>query len=387
MRILHCLRAPVGGLFRHVLDLAEEQANRGHDVGILADSNAEDRLTSAKFASVAPRLTLGLARVPMRRQPGLGDLFATRTVRAHAAKLDLDVLHGHGAKGGAYARLAARGLARRGQRIASFYTPHGGSLNLKPGSIEQRVLMLIERGLESVTTGLIFESAHAARVYRERISAKGAPHRIVPNGLKIADFKSVKPGPDATDVLFVGELRHLKGVDILLDALAELKDRRVTTTIVGSGPDEAAFKEMSSALGLADLVRFTGALPIRKAFALGRVMVVPSRAESFPYVVLEASAAGMPLIATNVGGIPEIVAGSDTALIEPGNISALVASLTATLDDPQSALDRAARLKARVTRKFTVAAMTDSILSFYAASAIRTERLPSMTAKLQSHRS
>jgi glycosyltransferase involved in cell wall biosynthesis len=387
MRILHCLRAPVGGLFRHVLDLAEEQANRGHDVGILADSNAEDRLTSAKFASVAPRLTLGLARVPMRRQPGLGDLFATRAVRAHAAKLDLDVLHGHGAKGGAYARLAARGLARRGQRIASFYTPHGGSLNLKPGSIEQRVLMLIERGLESVTTGLIFESAHAARVYRERISAKGAPHRIVPNGLKIADFKSVKPGPDATDVLFVGELRHLKGVDILLDALAELKDRRVTTTIVGSGPDEAAFKEMSSALGLADLVRFTGALPIRKAFALGRVMVVPSRAESFPYVVLEASAAGVPLIATNVGGIPEIVAGSDTALIEPGNISALVASLTATLDDPQSALDRAARLKARVTRKFTVAAMTDSILSFYAASAIRTERLPSMTAKLQSHRS
>jgi glycosyltransferase involved in cell wall biosynthesis len=387
MRILHCLRAPVGGLFRHVLDLAEEQANRGHDVGILADSNAEDRLTSAKFASVAPRLTLGLARVPMRRQPGLGDLFATRAVRAHAAKLDLDVLHGHGAKGGAYARLAARGLARRGQRIASFYTPHGGSLNLKPGSIEQRVLMLIERGLESVTTGLIFESAHAARVYRERISAKGAPHRIVPNGLKIADFKSVKPGPDATDVLFVGELRHLKGVDILLDALAELKDRRVTATIVGSGPDEAAFKEMSSALGLADLVRFTGALPIRKAFALGRVMVVPSRAESFPYVVLEASAAGMPLIATNVGGIPEIVAGSDTALIEPGNISALVASLTATLDDPQSALDRAARLKARVTRKFTVAAMTDSILSFYAASAIRTERLPSMTAKLQSHHS
>jgi glycosyltransferase involved in cell wall biosynthesis len=387
MRILHCLRAPVGGLFRHVLDLAEEQANRGHDVGILADSNAEDRLTSAKFASVAPRLTLGLARVPMRRQPGLGDLFATRAVRAHAAKLDLDVLHGHGAKGGAYARLAARGLGRRGQRIASFYTPHGGSLNLKPGSIEQRVLMLIERGLESVTTGLIFESAHAARVYRERISAKGAPHRIVPNGLKIADFKSVKPGPDATDVLFVGELRHLKGVDILLDALAELKDRRVTATIVGSGPDEAAFKEMSSALGLADLVRFTGALPIRKAFALGRVMVVPSRAESFPYVVLEASAAGVPLIATNVGGIPEIVAGSDTALIEPGNIPTLVASLTATLDDPQSALDRAARLKARVTRKFTVAAMTDSILSFYAASAIRTERLPSMTAKLQSHRS
>jgi glycosyltransferase involved in cell wall biosynthesis len=386
MRILHCLRAPVGGLFRHVLDLAEEQANRGHDVGILADSNAEDRLTSAKFALIAPKLTLGLARIPMRRQPGLGDLSAVRAVRAHAATLDLDVLHGHGAKGGAYARVAARSLAIRGQRIASFYTPHGGSLNLKPGSIEQRILMMIERGLESVTTGLIFESAHAARVYRERISAKGAPQRIVPNGLKIADFKSVELRPDATDVLFVGELRHLKGVDVLLGALAELKDRQVTATIVGSGPDEAAFKDMSSALGLGELVRFTGALPIRAAFALGRVMVVPSRAESFPYVVLEASAAGLPLIATNVGGIPEIVAGSDTELIEPGSVPALAASLTATLDNPQGAHARAARLKAGITRKFTVAAMTDSVLGFYATSSIQAERLQSIAAKLQSHR-
>ena len=60
MRILHCLRAPVGGLFRHVLDLAAEQARRGHAVGILADSNAEDRLTSPKFASIAPLLQLGI---------------------------------------------------------------------------------------------------------------------------------------------------------------------------------------------------------------------------------------------------------------------------------------------------------------------------------------
>src|SRR6185437_12855996 len=129
MRILHCLRAPVGGLFRHVLDLAEEQANRGHDVGILADSNAEDGLTSAKFAAIAPKLTLGIKRVPMSRQPGLGDIAAVRAVRAHAATLNLDVLHGHGAKGGAYARLAAWTLKGRARPVKSFYTPHGGSLH------------------------------------------------------------------------------------------------------------------------------------------------------------------------------------------------------------------------------------------------------------------
>jgi len=366
MRILHCLRAPVGGLFRHVLDLAEEQANRGHDVGILADSNSEDRLTPAKFAAVAPKMTLGIARIPMRRQPGLGDLSAVRAVRSHIATLDLDVLHGHGAKGGAYARLAARSLALRHSGVKTFYTPHGGSLNLRPG-LEQRALMMVERALERMTTGLIFESAHAARTYRARVSAKGSPQRIIPNGLKAADLNAVEPRTDATDVLFVGELRDLKGVDVLLQALAALNERQVTATIVGSGPDETKFKEMARALGLDERVRFTGAMPIREAFALGRVMVVPSRAESFPYVVLEASAAGLPLIATNVGGIPEIVADTDTALIEPGNPSLLATALAATLDNPEFALARAARLKAGIKRKFTVAAMTDAVLKFYAA--------------------
>lgn len=386
MRILHCLRAPVGGLFRHVLDLAEEQASRGHDVGILADSNAEDRLTASKFAAIAPKLTLGIARIPMRRQPGLGDLAAVAAVRRHAAKLNLDVLHGHGAKGGAYARLAARSLSIRGRSIKSFYTPHGGSLNLKPGSLEQRVLMRIERGLESVTTGLIFESAYAARTYRARIRASGAPQRIIPNGLRPSDFSEATPLSDATDLLFVGELRDLKGVDVLLEALAELHERAVTATIVGSGPDEAKFRALSSSLDLDGRVRFMGALPIRDAFSLGRVMVVPSRAESFPYVVLEAAAAGLPLIATNVGGIPEIVAGTDTELIAPDDVRQLAKALAASLDAPGLAKARAARLKNAVAQKFTVAAMTDAVLDFYATPSPTAARAPYAIPTLRDHR-
>ena len=385
MRILHCLRAPVGGLFRHVLDLAEEQAWRGHDVGIIADSTAEDRLTTAKFAAIAPKLTLGIARIPISRQPGSGDFSAVRAVRAHAATLDLDVLHGHGAKGGAYARLAACALS--GRRVKSFYTPHGGSLNFKPGTLEQRLLLLVERGLETVTSGLIFESAYAARIYRTRVKAKGAAQRVIPNGLKPGDFAPAKPRTGATDVLFVGELRSVKGVDILLDTLAEIKSARpVTATIVGSGPDAAKLKAMASSLGLDGLVTFAGVMPVREAFAHGRIMVVPSLAESFPYVVLEAIAAGLPLIATNVGGIPEIVAESDTGLIEPGSVASLASALKSTLDDPDGANARASRLKAKVESKFTVAAMTDAVLDFYAAASPKPARLPYLEMKLQSYR-
>ncbi len=387
MRILHCFRAPVGGLFRHVLDLAEEQANRGHDVGILAGNTAEDRLTSGKFGALAPKLTLGISRIPMKRMPGLGDFAAVHATFKHASELNLDVIHGHGAKGGVYARLASYGLSVSGRDVKSFYTPHGGSLNFKPGTLESKVLLSVERSLESMTTGIIFESAYAAQRYASHVGGMGAPQRIIPNGLGKKDFIPVVANTDARDILFIGELRHLKGVDVLLNAIADLRrSRAITATIVGSGPDGDTLRSLAASLGLNDIVHFAGAMPAREAFKLGRVMVVPSRTESFPYIVLEASAAGLPLIATNVGGIPEIVAGTDTQLIEAGNVEALASALIDTLDDLNAARERAARVKAKVAATYTVAAMTEAVLDFYDEAAIRRTRLPLRVPKLLGQR-
>ncbi len=387
MRILHCFRAPIGGLFRHVLDLAEEQANRGHDVGILAGNTVEDRLTAGKFAALAPKLTLGISRVPMKRTPGLGDFAAVHAVFRRAGDLDLDVVHGHGAKGCAYARLAAYGLSVSDRDVKAFYTPHGGSLNFKPRTLESRLLLSVERSLESMTTGLIFESDYAARTYGSHVGSMGAPQRVIPNGLRTQDFAPVATRDDATDVLFVGELRAIKGVDVLLKAIAELKSSRpITATIVGSGPDGQGLRSFASSLGLDDLVTFTGAMPAREAFTLGRVMIVPSRAESFPYVVLEAAAAALPLVATRVGGIPEIVAETDTPLIEPGSVDALSHALVVTLGDLHAAKDRAIRLRSKVKRDFTVASMSEAVLDFYAGASFRPARLPLRVPKLLSQR-
>ena len=367
MRILHCLRAPVGGLFRHVLDLAAEQARSGHDVGILADSNAEDRLTDGKFAAVAPLLKLGIVRTPMDRNPGIGDYQAYRAVLAHAADIECDVLHGHGAKGGAYARLAARALKRRGKGVKAFYTPHGGSLHYKPGTAQAMTFLTLERILERFATGLIFESAYAARVYSERVQIPSAPYRIIPNGLQPDDYTLTVPDADATDVLYVGELRDIKRVEFLIDALAAMnKTQRVTATIVGSGPIAGDLKLKVSALDLDGIINFTGALPARQAFTRGRIMVVPSLAESFPYIVLEVAAAGLPLISTSVGGIPEIVAGTDTELIPPGDAAAIERALRTSLTDTAGATARAERLRANVQSKFSVARMTRDVLNFYA---------------------
>lgn len=367
LRIIHCFRAPVGGLFRHVLDLSGEQAARGHEVGYILDSTVSDPLTEARLAKAEGHLTLGITRIPMGRLPGPRDLATSRAVRDIARRLHVDVLHGHGAKGGAYARLAARELRLDGRNMATFYTPHGGSLHYKLSSPQGILYAAIEKFLVRYTDGLIFESDFIRRVYNRKVGARGVPERVIPNALQPGDFAPHQPNTDAADFLFIGELRQLKGVDVLLQAIARLAALRpVRAVIVGAGPDAAAFKALAHQLGLDAVVDFRDAMPARAAFALGRSLVVPSRAESMPYIVLEAAAAGIPLLATNVGGIPEIVNGTDTPLMPPGDAEALARAMQGFLDDPEGAKARAERLKTAVAERFTVARAADEVLAFYA---------------------
>jgi glycosyltransferase involved in cell wall biosynthesis len=367
-RILHCLRAPVGGLFRHVLDLSVEQSALGHDVGLIVDSTTADPLTDKRLAGAAPRLTLGIARIPMGRLPGLGDATASRAVRDLARRQQANVLHGHGAKGGAYARLARLLLRGGGRRVVAAYTPHGGSLHFPPGSAQALMFIGMEKILARLTDGLVFESDFIRRIYEARVGRNLAPTRVITNALLPSDFTTLAPAIEAADFLFVGELRRLKGVDILLRALAEIaRVRPVRAVIVGAGPDRREFEQLARELRLRrDAVVFVGAMPAAEAFTRGRCIVVPSRAESLPYIVLEAAAAELPIIATNVGGIPEIVRGSDTELLPPDDVAALVRAMHGFLDAPEAAKERARRLKQTVAARFAIAATTAAILDFYA---------------------
>jgi glycosyltransferase involved in cell wall biosynthesis len=118
-------------------------------------------------------------------------------------------------------------------------------------------------------------------------------------------------------------------------------------------------------MGVATQVRFVGAKPARSAFALGRVLVAPSRAESLPYIVLEAAAAGIPLIATRVGGIPEIFGPDAADLIPPGDPVALAQAIDTALKNPARLQAAAQRLKARVRASFSVDSMTNAVITAY----------------------
>jgi glycosyltransferase involved in cell wall biosynthesis len=362
------LRAPVGGLFRHVCDLSAEQARRGHAVGVVCDAVASDPLTEARLRGLEQHLTLGLFQTRMSRELGPSDISAYFAIRHHAFKTGVDVIHGHGAKGGAYSRLVARALKSAGLDVVSCYTPHGGSLHYRPASVAGRIYMQLERRLAGATDALLFESAYSAERYVAQVGPPVCAARVIPNGVGPDDFTAPRASGDAADFLFVGELRRLKGIDVMLSALARVRDvRPVSAVVVGAGPDAAALKDETARLGLDKIVSFRDPMSAREAFRLGRALVVPSRAESFPYIVLEAAAAGLPILATNVGGIPEIVSGTDTALLPPEDADALAQAMLDMLDGPAAAQANALRLRHTVGRRFTVAAMADAVLELYAS--------------------
>ena len=359
LAILHVFRAPVGGLFRHVVDLVRGQAAAGHRVGIVADASTGGARAEAALAELAPLLALGMTRVPMSRHLGLRDVTAVRRVAQAIAARGADVIHGHGAKGGAYARLV-------GTRALRAYTPHGGSLHFDPRSPIGFVYLTLERALLPRTDLILFESAYARDVYHARIGTPAAPVRVIHNGVAAAEFAPVPPAADASDVVFVGELRRLKGVDVLIEALGLLSagGRPVSATIVGSGPEAAEFEALARTRGLAK-VTFPGAMPAREAFARGRLLIVPSRAESLPYIVLEGAAAGLPMLATNVGGIPEIFGPHGRRLLPPGDPARLAEAIRAALADPAAAQASAQALRERVRTHFSAEAMVQGVLAAY----------------------
>lgn len=340
----------------------------GHSIGIICDSRTGGDAAAARLEGLQEFCELGVERVGMSRQLGPHDLSAYRAVRRMADKTGAEILHGHGAKGGAYARLAARSLKRRGRLLLAFYTPHGGSLHYDESTFAGRVFLALERRLASQTDGLLFESEYASGLYRAKIGDYPCLAFIIPNGLWPNEFYQAAVDVDAADFLFIGELRNLKGVDVLLQALADIRRQRaVRAVIVGAGPDEQRFKEMAKKLALESSVTFSGAMPARKAFSRGSCLVVPSRAESFPYIVLEAAAASLPMILTSVGGIPEIVAGTDVELVPPGESHALRDQMLSFLDQPATFVERAAQLQNAVSQRFQAAGMAQSVCEAYQA--------------------
>ena len=139
----------------------------------------------------------------------------------------------------------------------------------------------------------------------------------------------------------------------------------MTLTFAGDGEELGTLKALIERHSLAEAVRFIGHVKARFGFSKGRLLVVPSRGDSMPYVVIEAAAAGIPMIAANVGGIPEIFGSHQDALFAPSSISAMADAIKAALDDPAGTAARAKALRDRIFAHFSQKAMVEGVLASY----------------------
>jgi glycosyltransferase involved in cell wall biosynthesis len=126
-----------------------------------------------------------------------------------------------------------------------------------------------------------------------------------------------------------------------------------------------ALKAQVAKLGLEHSVRFIGHVKARHGFSRGRLLVVPSRGDSMPYVVIEAAAAGIPIVAANVGGIPEIFGAHTDALFAPNIVGAVADAIESALDNPDAAQARAKALRERVFLHFSQKAMVEGVMAGY----------------------
>ncbi len=333
-------------------DLTEAQVMAGHSVGIVCDSTTGGEFEERLFDRMRDSLALGIHRTPMQRHVGPGDLAsAWRTYRI-IKELRPDVLHGHGAKGGAYARLFGSLLRVSRSRVARLYSPHGGSLHYDEHTTTGKLFFALERFMARFTDTLLFVSDYERQTYRRKVGEPPIPNALVYNGLRAAEFEPVVTTAGAADLLYIGMMRDLKGPDIFIDALADATSRlgrALTAVMVGDGDDLPRYHSQVRRLGLEGHVRFLPPMPARDAFALAGLVVVPSRAEAMPYIVLETLAAGKPMIATAVGGIPEIFGASSPALIrpDPDELSLKMREALANPDAYISLMPATAELKAR----------------------------------------
>lgn len=265
------------------------------------------------------------------------------------------------------ARVIGSALRVNRYRVARLYSPHGGSLHFDRSTLSGQAVLRLERFQERFTDSLVFVCNYEQRAYEAKVGIPRTASRVVYNGIQDAEFEPVALAGDAVDFLYIGMLRDLKGPDVFIDAFGRAEravGRPLTGLLIGDGPDRDKYEGMLAERGLSRRVRMMAAMPARKAFGMTKFVVVPSRAEAMPYIVLEALAAEKPLIASQVGGIPEVLGADSAALARPGDAADLARIMTEAATTPdwqETVMPRPEDFRA----VFSASVMARSMLELY----------------------
>lgn len=291
---------------------------------------------------------------------------AVVAVARYIRRKDFDIVHTHSTEAGIIGRFAAR-LAGT---PAVVHTVHGVPFTDDRNTVLEAFILACERTAAPMTDQVVVNADAIAEEYISQGIGKPEQYTTVYSGIDIKAFQGIPPATDVDGdelrVLMVGRLAKGKGFDVLLDALDRLGRPDLCVYIVGEGPRREWIENEIRVRGLDEIVELLGyRSDIPAIMAACDVFVLPSYREGTPRVITEAMASGLPVVATNIAGIPEQVADGESGyLIDPGDAVALTERLAELLDSPARRQAFGEQGRERVAR-FSLSQMNQDLDAVY----------------------
>jgi glycosyltransferase involved in cell wall biosynthesis len=363
LHIMHVLApAAFGGLESVVRMLAHGQHARGHRVTVATVLETSDDARALRAALSGD----GAEVVPIVL-PGRSYLREWRAIAALCRQMSPSIVHTHG-----YRADIVAGWAARHSGVPTVSTVHG----FTGGSWKNRLNERLDcAALARFHAVVAVSRPLAARLGSERVPPQRV--HILPNAFESlhrdmtrADARATL-GVSADDwrIGWVGRMTHEKGPDVMLRAMTDVPD--ATLSFVGSAPSVPALQAEALALGVAPRVTWHGMIPdAGRVLAAFDVLVISSRTEGTPIVLLEAMAAGVPIVATSVGGIPDVVSESEAVLVASEDSGAIARAIADVRANPDAARQRALSARARLSNERGLARWLDHHETIYRAASL-----------------
>jgi glycosyltransferase involved in cell wall biosynthesis len=350
---------PIGGAQIHVRDLAGAMQARGHVVLVLLGGHGPflDDLRARNIRTIV----LEHLTVPIRP---LQDLRALRETRRALEAFRPDLVATHSAKAGVVGRMAARLLG-----VPVTVTTHGWSFTTGVPPMRATVYRWIER----VTGPFAADMTITVSEYDRQLALKAgilSQDQLVTVHNGMPDVPpSLRARPDGAPVrlVMVARFGAQKDHPTLLRALADLRDVPWDLDLIGEGPLMAQTRDLAASLGIAERVRFLGQrIDVDRLLAAAHISVLATNWEGFPLSILEAMRAGLPMIATDVGGVSESVRDGETGyLVPPAQVGPLRDRLRTLLNDSGLRARMGAAGRQLYEREFTLDRSVSRTLDVY----------------------
>lgn len=378
IRVLRVIaRLNVGGPALHVAYLSSGLADRGYETTLVAGDVAGGE---ESMESVAQQRGVDIVRLPglSRELSPVRDLVAVWRLARIIRRVKPDVIHTHTAKAGAVGRAAALFAGR--PRPVIVHTFHGHVLRGYFGAAGSLVFRAIETVLARVTDRLI---AVSPEVRDELVALRVAPRsrfEVIRLGIELeprvhftGDTAEVRRRlgipPEKYVVGWFGRMTAVKRTDDLLTMLTGLRERGIDALLilVGDGTDRADLEQRAHDLGIARSCLFLGYQDeVAPWYAICDVVVLTSASEGTPVTIIEALAAGRPVVSTRVGGVPDVVEEGETGfLVRRGDTHAMAERLELLARDPERARAMGEAGRARVLERYAVSRLVDDIDGLY----------------------